>query len=161
MYQDIPDRPDLKMGGDGDEQWIEIDFYWESRGVCLLLDQLERHSRYTRSIDLARDALLRDLGLLVRRTTPEEFDGQTATVLADIDRMLREGRPRRVFVPEGSSRAQARRREPSVNVTRNVGWLAGRPGVPAVPESWPRHYDRDRVSWSYDPGSPVLVPLTR
>lgn len=159
MHQDIPDRPDLKMGGEGDNQWIEIDFYWEREGVCLLLDQPERHSPYTRRIDLARDAILRELGLAVRRTDRGEFEQHAGRVAGELRRMLSERRTanRRVYNPSG--RSVLRRGEPMVNVTRNVGWLAGRPGIAALPNEWPRHYDRGLVSWNYDPGPDVLLPV--
>ncbi|MCW2922231.1 MAG: hypothetical protein JWL76_2105 [Thermoleophilia bacterium] len=154
QYPEIPDRPDLKMGGNGDSAWIEIDFYWEREGVCLLLDQPERHSPYTRRIDLARDTLLRSFGLDVERVGAREMDERGAFVSSALQARLHDRRAanRRVFSPDLPWTSTLSRHEPLVNVTRTIAWLRGDPDAKALVPEWPCHYDRERLTWDYDPG---------
>ncbi len=162
LYPEIPERPDLTMGGTGNTAWIDIDFLWEREGVCVLLDQPERHSAYTRRIDLARDSLLRSLGLEVARLDRYASARQRRAFSARIRRTVRARRAeQRPCLEPVVAWNLPPRRAPQANVNRRIAWLRGDEGAaPTVPAAC-RIRDRELVTWDYDPGVGTLelVPI--
>ena len=140
---DIPERPDLKMGGAGPDRWIEIDFFWEREGVANLLNQPERHTDWTRRVELARDEVLRGLGIVVIRIDRDELDAR----LLETKRVLMQRRA--TYRPP--YRASDSSGMPQINVSRTLAWLAGEPGAPATPPGWPHHFDHGLVTWDRHP----------
>jgi hypothetical protein len=94
----------------------------------------------------------------VLRITRADLDRDPEGTMSRVHALLNERRSerRRVYRP-AMSRVMPDPREPLVNVTRTIAWLAGVQGAPAVPPDWPRHYDVDQVTWNYLPagGAPA------
>lgn len=144
---EIPDLPDVKQGGVGADRWVELDMYWEAANFCILLDQPERHSPYTRRLDRRRGYLLDRLGIEHVRYSADQFANPKAVAAVRHRVRGRTRRERRVHAREGLPVPA-----PMMNVTRTLAWLAGDKTALAVPLDWPRHYDRARITWNYDPG---------